>query len=84
MLQVIIGLVGALSLAVLGFYHKVRVGKLTRANEKLAELNKLQQIQNRGLKEARDFASGALKDKNAQLAKDPRSALDEFFRVRKD
>lgn len=84
MLQIIIALAGALSTVLVTLYHVVTANRLKRDNEKLATLNKLREIQNRGLREARDFAAGQLKDKNAQLAKDPAASLDDFFGVRKD
>ena len=86
MVQIIVGLAGALGMAVLWLYHTITTNKLKKTNETLTTLTKLQKIQNQGLKEAKQYAADTLKRKNEQLAKDPAASLDEFFKppVRKD
>lgn len=80
MTQYLIGALGVLLSLVVALFQRNKINKLEKAKEDLETLANLQRIQNRGLREAKDFAAGELKRRNEELAKqNPAGASDSFF-----
>ena len=79
MLSAIFALAGSLGLALLWIFHQFRTNKLEQSNKQLSEVDKSLQSKATGLGNATGYATDQLKQKNEQLAKDPASALNNFF-----
>jgi hypothetical protein len=85
MLSWLVGAGGAIASLVLWLWHNYRTNKLLKEKRDLELLVKLQNLNNKGLKAAKEYAAGELRKRNEELAKsDPAAASDAFFGVRKD
>ena len=80
MVAYLVGAIGFLLSVVVALVQRGKIAKLEKSKEELELLTKLQRLQNKGLKEAKDFAAEELRRRNEELAKqNPAAASDSFF-----